>query len=642
MVSLILLWIFIFSREIWAQNDFFAPVGAIIPTRPIKVTMYPQQARVTRKGSLPINLSSITKEKEFWLHVGPIVGDMFIDSLEVRATGLNILQVLVENFFDFQNIPVAIMNSKEELEKLFQERINLQQQQRMAKGRLNFLQTLDYNSFPNNVDHYPNFNIPAEKINASFEILTKMSSEHWALLQNLQKLLATNQENIDLISHRLAPYLNIADKKWLPHVFILVENQESDKKVASEIELSYLIPSSQWYPIYDLRVSLDHRAARASVLLVTSGMVRQETLENWENIDLQLSVINPTVLFPRSLGRWVLQEKRTAIMEKSRGGGDAGDTLGGGGAMSSSIMPMMASKSRKSMENALKGDQFNEAASMDVSSDNGSYEMVAAAPAEKAELADKAVDQSNFPLKSLEQLFPQFAHLQKQLSHLQSTPALSGTLHPPAPAKSFVATAPDQNFAEAAGYLIEYHAPIKVSLASNRPVEKIPLANQKFVADLQYFAIPKSSKKVFLQAQMANTSALPLLNGSAQIFMDGDLVSKTELHFVAPENFFSVDLGEDPNVETKRTVKKNSETKGMLVETHRTTVEVTIEIVNHHDFPIKITIHDQHPVSTNDKIKITPLNPSPQMTINAEGMISWTNIIVSAKKKVPLAFSYQV
>ena len=54
------------------------------------------------------------------------------------------------------------------------------------------------------------------------------------------------------------------------------------------------------------------------------------------------------------------------------------------------------------------------------------------------------------------------------------------------------------------------------------------------------------------------------LGGAAQIFMDGDLVSKTSLHTVSEGSYFDVDLGVDRNIETKRIVNGMRD-RGVLI-----------------------------------------------------------------------------
>jgi uncharacterized protein (TIGR02231 family) len=188
---------------------------------------------------------------------------------------------------------------------------------------------------------------------------------------------------------------------------------------------------------------------------------------------------------------------------------------------------------------------------------------------------------------------------------------------------------------------MEFVSPFSVDLKSDDPPYKIPVHSQAMKGELSYFTIPKMDTRVYLRAKTLNAADHPILGGAAQIFMDGDLVSKTALSTISEGSFFTVDLGVDRNVQTKRIVTKKSREAGILGQRHVTDVEVKIELANHHPFPVKMEVQDHYPLSPNDEIRIALDTMSPKAADDHYGVLNW-QVTVPARQKTVLKFIYQV
>ncbi len=60
------------------------------------------------------------------------------------------------------------------------------------------------------------------------------------------------------------------------------------------LELSYLVTQARWQPQYDVRVTMDEDGNHGEVELTYTGLVRQSTGENWEQVSLALSTARPS------------------------------------------------------------------------------------------------------------------------------------------------------------------------------------------------------------------------------------------------------------------------------------------------------------------------------------------------------------
>lgn len=195
--------------------------------------------------------------------------------------------------------------------------------------------------------------------------------------------------------------------------------------------------------------------------------------------------------------------------------------------------------------------------------------------------------------------------------------------------------------AVAAGRVIEYTSPFKVTIKNDAPAQKIALTSQPLKATLSYFAIPKFDRRIFLRAKTQNASLSPILAGEAQIYMNGDLVSKTRIPTIGEDGHFDVDLGIDPSVETKRVVKKTSQSTGLISKDHSTEVSVRIEVANHHKFPVEVELKDHMPLSNSKEIKVEMVKGAPEAQRSNLGIITW-KANVPAQKVRAFSFVYKV
>ena len=60
----------------------------------------------------------------------------------------------------------------------------------------------------------------------------------------------------------------------------------------------------------------------------------------------------------------------------------------------------------------------------------------------------------------------------------------------------------------------------------------------------EYDTVPKQVQHAFLRAKVTNASRYPLLEGSANVYLDQSYVTETRLASVAPQEEFSCSLGD--------------------------------------------------------------------------------------------------
>ena len=180
------------------------------------------------------------------------------------------------------------------------------------------------------------------------------------------------------------------------------------------------------------------------------------------------------------------------------------------------------------------------------------------------------------------------------------------------------------------------------TVASDNAPQKVAVTTAKLAAAAEYLAIPKRLAAAFLTAHVTNTSAFPFLAGAMNVFLDGTFVAASQLRAVQPGEKFDLALGADEGIALKRTlVKRFAEDTGLTNGGRRVTYEFLLSVQNNKKTAERIALHDQLPVSRNEKIVVKHLAPDPKdLKPDAEGLLKWTlDLKPGEKREITLKFS---
>ena len=118
-----------------------------------------------------------------------------------------------------------------------------------------------------------------------------------------------------------------------------------------------------------------------------------------------------------------------------------------------------------------------------------------------------------------------------------------------------------------------------------------------------------------------------MLPGRVAIYRDGAFVGREQMKAAAKDEIVRLGFGADDKVKIERTVvKRNEGSAGLLVATSKTDERsFKTSVRNGHDFPIKVAIDDQLPVSENEEIQVDllPATTPPTTTNLATSAACW-------------------
>jgi len=187
-----------------------------------------------------------------------------------------------------------------------------------------------------------------------------------------------------------------------------------------------------------------------------------------------------------------------------------------------------------------------------------------------------------------------------------------------------------QAVAEIGDFQAMFKIPGRVSLGASEGAKSLRIASMTVPADLAVRAAPVADPTAFLEASFKQAEDSSLLPGKVAIYRDGVFVGRGKISASAKDDTVRLGFGADDKIRIERTVlKRNEGSAGLIVTTSKTDERAfKTTIRNGHDFPIRVAIEDQLPVSENEDIVVEMLPATtPPTTTNIRdkrGVLEWS------------------
>jgi uncharacterized protein (TIGR02231 family) len=186
-----------------------------------------------------------------------------------------------------------------------------------------------------------------------------------------------------------------------------------------------------------------------------------------------------------------------------------------------------------------------------------------------------------------------------------------------------------QAVAEISDFQATFKIPGRVSLSASEGTKSLRIASSMIVPDLIVRAAPVIDPTAFLAASFRQAEELPLLPGRVAIYRDGTFVGRGRIAPAGKDETVRLGFGADDKVKIERSVvKRNEGSAGLIVATSKTDERAfKTSVRNGHDFPLRIAIEDQLPVSENEEIVVEMLpSTTPPTATNLRdkrGVLEW-------------------
>lgn len=186
-----------------------------------------------------------------------------------------------------------------------------------------------------------------------------------------------------------------------------------------------------------------------------------------------------------------------------------------------------------------------------------------------------------------------------------------------------------QAVADVGGFQAMFKIPGRVSLGASEGAKSLRVSTVTLAPDLAVRAVPVKDPTAFLEASFKQNEDAPLLPGRVSIYRDGSFVGRGQMAAAGKDETVRLGFGADDKIKIERAVVKRNEGSAGLIMTTSKTDERSFKttVRNGHDFPIKIAIEDQLPVSENEEIQVEmlPATTPPTATNlrDKRGVLEW-------------------
>ena len=186
-----------------------------------------------------------------------------------------------------------------------------------------------------------------------------------------------------------------------------------------------------------------------------------------------------------------------------------------------------------------------------------------------------------------------------------------------------------QAAAEVGSFQVVFKIPGRVSVGASEGAKALRIATASIAPDLLVRSVPVIDPTAFLEASFKQAEDAALLPGRVSIYRDGVFVGRGRMAAAGKDETVRLGFGADDKVKIERTVlKRNEGSAGLIVTTSKTDERAfKTSVRNGHDFPLRIAIEDQLPVSENEEISVEMLSSTtPPTTTNLRdkrGVLEW-------------------
>lgn len=244
------------------------------------VTVYTNRARVTRSGEIELDAGETT------LILSGLPSVMDADSVRVSGKGAGITIRGVDVKPDVQEESDSNQTILDELDGLHKKAAALAHEYETLIEQLEYFKALKTQTSEQSGSALLNDDVSFAHVTQIADSIRKQMQKIFADIRDVEAQRADLEKKIQSVELRLAASTGERVKKGQA-VHIAVE---AEKAMKFTYEIEYLVNDAYWYPVYDARLLEDN-----SVELTYMAQVKQETGEDWGEVNLALSTARPAL-----------------------------------------------------------------------------------------------------------------------------------------------------------------------------------------------------------------------------------------------------------------------------------------------------------------------------------------------------------
>jgi uncharacterized protein (TIGR02231 family) len=194
-----------------------------------------------------------------------------------------------------------------------------------------------------------------------------------------------------------------------------------------------------------------------------------------------------------------------------------------------------------------------------------------------------------------------------------------------------------------------YDARGLVDVPSSTRTHRVAVALGEASAKPRFRTVPREAPEVYREAEITNPFDAPLLAGPVEVFVDGTLLTTTQLTHVDRGGTLYLGLGVEDRVRVARNARVNEGSAGLLGGSTAIDHVVTVDITSALGHPVVLDVIDRVPVTDDKDVEVTVLHARPAYQVYDQvergepvrGGVRWT-VEVPAGGRAQVEFGYRV
>jgi len=170
---------------------------------------------------------------------------------------------------------------------------------------------------------------------------------------------------------------------------------------------------------------------------------------------------------------------------------------------------------------------------------------------------------------------------------------------------------------------ITFDVAIPYTIPMDGKIQTVEIQRLTAPADYKYVTLPKLSSLAYLTANITDWAKLSLQSGEATLYFENSFVGKSTLNVNQLTDTLTISLGTDNSILVKREKRKDFTSKKIIGANKTETYSFLLTVRNNKATPIKITLNDQIPVSSNSGITVETSELSGGRFNSQTGEVKW-------------------
>lgn len=188
---------------------------------------------------------------------------------------------------------------------------------------------------------------------------------------------------------------------------------------------------------------------------------------------------------------------------------------------------------------------------------------------------------------------------------------------------------------------VTFDISVPATVLTDGKLQTVEIQRLTAPAEYKYVTLPKLSQLVYLTANITDWAKLSLQSGEATLYFENSFVGKSNVNVSQLTDTLILSLGTDNSIIVKREKRVDFTSRKTIGSNKTETYSFLITVRNNKPVPVKITLNDQIPVSTNSGITVDPMELSGGKHNDQTGEIRW-DLEINKQETRQIVLTYSV